>query len=346
MGEAAARRPLAPPLRPGARPGRPLRRRPRRPSRSRWPSWARRRLLRRGRPGHLPAPRPGPRRRPGRGPRRGGREGPQGPHGRRRAADREDRGRGPPAAASATSCAAADVAAAGDLPAAAAAYEKAHDRPRAGRPCAAPPDRHLHGDGREGAEPAWTGSGPTTPTPPPGSPAARPRTPPARATRSWPRPSPARSSRATPRASTSGVWQARLLNTLGKPEEAEKALRDLIAKHPEDLGPWMALLYFQVSRKDAGRRRQDRRVDDRQASRTSSAPSSSGARPGASRATATAPTGPSRPPWTAGPTDPRVGRAAAEYFTSHRPAREGRGHLRRRPEAATRPSAGRPAAWP
>ena len=46
------------------------------------------------------------------------------------------------------------------------------------------------------------------------------------------------------------VWQARLLNTLGKPDEAEKTLRELVAKHPDALGPWMALLYFQVNRKD------------------------------------------------------------------------------------------------
>lgn len=46
------------------------------------------------------------------------------------------------------------------------------------------------------------------------------------------------------------VWQARLLNTLGNPDEAEKTLRELIAKHPEALGSQMALLYFQVSRKD------------------------------------------------------------------------------------------------
>ncbi|MCU1376831.1 MAG: Tetratricopeptide 1 repeat-containing protein [Actinomycetia bacterium] len=46
------------------------------------------------------------------------------------------------------------------------------------------------------------------------------------------------------------IWQARLLNTLGKPEDAEKSLRALVDKHPETLGPWMALLYFQVSRKE------------------------------------------------------------------------------------------------
>ncbi len=46
------------------------------------------------------------------------------------------------------------------------------------------------------------------------------------------------------------IWYARLLNTIGKPEEAEKALRTLVDKHSESLGPWMALVYFQVSRND------------------------------------------------------------------------------------------------
>lgn len=46
------------------------------------------------------------------------------------------------------------------------------------------------------------------------------------------------------------VWQARVLNTLGRPEEAEKTLRALIEKDPGALGPWLALEYFQVGRKD------------------------------------------------------------------------------------------------
>ncbi len=46
------------------------------------------------------------------------------------------------------------------------------------------------------------------------------------------------------------VWQARILSNLGKPEEAEKTLRDLIKQNPENVGPWLALMYFQISRKD------------------------------------------------------------------------------------------------
>jgi tetratricopeptide (TPR) repeat protein len=42
------------------------------------------------------------------------------------------------------------------------------------------------------------------------------------------------------------VWQARVLNTLGAPAEAEEALRGLIRRAPEELGPRLALLAFQV----------------------------------------------------------------------------------------------------
>ena len=45
------------------------------------------------------------------------------------------------------------------------------------------------------------------------------------------------------------VWQARLLNSMGKPDEAEKSLRDLISRHAEESGPWLALFFFQVGRK-------------------------------------------------------------------------------------------------
>ena len=47
------------------------------------------------------------------------------------------------------------------------------------------------------------------------------------------------------------VWQARILNTVGKPKEAEETLRARVDKNPEDLGPWLALMYFQISRKSA-----------------------------------------------------------------------------------------------
>ena len=46
------------------------------------------------------------------------------------------------------------------------------------------------------------------------------------------------------------VWQARVLNSLGKPEEAEKTLRNLVEKNPESLGARLALMYFQISRKE------------------------------------------------------------------------------------------------
>jgi tetratricopeptide (TPR) repeat protein len=45
------------------------------------------------------------------------------------------------------------------------------------------------------------------------------------------------------------VWQARMLNNLGKPEEAEKSLRELISRHSDERGPWLALFFFQISLK-------------------------------------------------------------------------------------------------
>ena len=47
------------------------------------------------------------------------------------------------------------------------------------------------------------------------------------------------------------VWQARVLSTLSKPGEAEKMLRLLIEQHPDEPGPWLQLLMFQVGRKQA-----------------------------------------------------------------------------------------------
>ena len=47
------------------------------------------------------------------------------------------------------------------------------------------------------------------------------------------------------------VWQARGLSTLGKPGEAEKMLRLLIEQQPDEPGPWLQLLMFQVGRKQA-----------------------------------------------------------------------------------------------
>jgi tetratricopeptide (TPR) repeat protein len=45
------------------------------------------------------------------------------------------------------------------------------------------------------------------------------------------------------------VWQARMLNALGKPADAEKTLRELVNQQPEQVGPWVALLFFQVGQK-------------------------------------------------------------------------------------------------
>lgn len=45
------------------------------------------------------------------------------------------------------------------------------------------------------------------------------------------------------------LWEARVLNTAGKPEEAEATLREL-AESGTAPGPWLALLFFQVSRGD------------------------------------------------------------------------------------------------
>ncbi len=42
------------------------------------------------------------------------------------------------------------------------------------------------------------------------------------------------------------VWQARLLKTIGRTDEAEKTLKDLVEREPEQLGPRIALLYFLV----------------------------------------------------------------------------------------------------
>ena len=53
--------------------------------------------------------------------------------------------------------------------------------------------------------------------------------------------------RGTPGSLEARVWQARLLNGLGAGREAEEALRGLIRRQPEELGPRLALLFFQVS---------------------------------------------------------------------------------------------------
>lgn len=111
------------------------------------------------------------------------------------------------------------------------------------------------------------------------------------------------------------VWQARILNSLGKAEEAEKGLRDLIDKHPEDLAPRLALMYFQVSRREQAaaiktveemiakvKNVERRELVWAQAWRVV------GERERADSAFEAA--------LSLWPDDPRVGRAAAEYFTA------------------------------
>lgn len=44
------------------------------------------------------------------------------------------------------------------------------------------------------------------------------------------------------------LWKARVLNTVGKPDEAETALRDLAEKSDEP-APWLTLLFFQIGQK-------------------------------------------------------------------------------------------------
>ena len=46
------------------------------------------------------------------------------------------------------------------------------------------------------------------------------------------------------------IWRARMLNSLGKPEQAEQTLREMIARRPKEVGPRLALIYFLSSRKD------------------------------------------------------------------------------------------------
>jgi tetratricopeptide (TPR) repeat protein len=49
------------------------------------------------------------------------------------------------------------------------------------------------------------------------------------------------------------AWQARVLGELGKSDEAEKSLRQLVDRQPELSGPWVQLLMFQVTRGDFAR---------------------------------------------------------------------------------------------
>jgi tetratricopeptide (TPR) repeat protein len=52
-----------------------------------------------------------------------------------------------------------------------------------------------------------------------------------------------------PQALDARVWQAQVLGVLGKPQEAETALRRLIAERPDEPAPWIQLLMFLVGQK-------------------------------------------------------------------------------------------------
>jgi tetratricopeptide (TPR) repeat protein len=53
-----------------------------------------------------------------------------------------------------------------------------------------------------------------------------------------------------PQSLDARVWQARVLNTLGKPKEAEESLKLLTQQRPSEPGPWLQLLMFQISQKE------------------------------------------------------------------------------------------------
>jgi tetratricopeptide (TPR) repeat protein len=53
-----------------------------------------------------------------------------------------------------------------------------------------------------------------------------------------------------PQSLDARVWQARVLNTLGKPKEAEASLKLLTEQRPSEPGPWLQLLMFQISQKE------------------------------------------------------------------------------------------------
>ena len=54
-----------------------------------------------------------------------------------------------------------------------------------------------------------------------------------------------------PRGIDTKVWQAEVLNAMGKPKEAEEALQAIIAKSPTEAAPWLQLLMLQVAQKQS-----------------------------------------------------------------------------------------------
>lgn len=62
--------------------------------------------------------------------------------------------------------------------------------------------------------------------------------------------------RTDPRDLNTTIWLAKVLNAVGRPEDAGKTLRALAEAHPDEVGPWTALLHFQAGRKQAAEARQ------------------------------------------------------------------------------------------
>ena len=82
---------------------------------------------------------------------------------------------------------------------------------------------------------------------PPASTGSRPRSPCSSATRTGPATG-RLVAQADPQDLNTTIWLAKVLNTVGRPEDAGKALRALAEAHPDEVGPWLALLYFQAGR--------------------------------------------------------------------------------------------------
>ncbi len=58
-----------------------------------------------------------------------------------------------------------------------------------------------------------------------------------------------------PQALDAAIWKVKVLNTLGKPEEAEKFLRNMVRVQPENPSIWIQLLMFQASRNEGEKAR-------------------------------------------------------------------------------------------
>jgi tetratricopeptide (TPR) repeat protein len=61
--------------------------------------------------------------------------------------------------------------------------------------------------------------------------------------------------RGNPQALDVAVWKAKILNTLGKPAEAENLLRVLVQQQPDNPSAWVQLMMFQASRGEADKAR-------------------------------------------------------------------------------------------